>query len=97
MSAGKGAIVPEMTGKSSLSKQIILAKMTNPIIGDIPADTIFNAACAAAFVAQFHLSTADALATGADSLQMECNEHRGLSLLAGCIGSALFFEIEGRG
>ncbi len=75
--------------------------MRNPIIGDIPVDTLHRAACAVAFIARHHTDLADwaSLAETGDVSapdQLTANENRGLSLLCETIAAALWFEAEGR-
>ncbi len=73
----------------------------NPIIGDSCADTLYQAACVAAFLARYQLDRADGLFQGEmggafrpDPLN--ANETRGLSLLTESLAAALWFELEGR-
>lgn len=75
--------------------------MSNPIIGQTPIDTLYQAACAVEFLGRMHGDLADwqSLAAGSDICGPEnllANERRGLSVLCSCIASALNFEVDGR-
>lgn len=69
----------------------------NPIIGGNVADTLCNAACAVEFLQRVHSDLADWMmlsetsAIGGPEAPSQ-NEQRGLHLLLGCIGAALWFE-----
>jgi hypothetical protein len=78
-----------------------VASRRNPLIEDNQADTLYNAACVASFLARLQFDRSDALFTeetrglaGPDPLN--ANETRGLGLITKALAAALWFEIEGR-
>lgn len=78
-----------------------VASRRNPLIEDNQADTLYNAACVASFLARLQFDRSDALfaeetrgLAGPDPLN--ANETRGLGLITKALAAALWFEIEGR-
>lgn len=69
----------------------------NPIIGDAPADTLYLMGCAVSFLARTQSDYAEASQCGSSFCsELSSNQHRGFSLLLGCVESAVWFELEGR-
>ncbi len=78
-----------------------LAGRGNPLIEDTREDTLFNAACVAAFLAKVQQDRSEALfAEEARSVSspepLNASETRGLCLLTQTLAAALWFSLEGR-
>lgn len=78
-----------------------VARRRNPLIEDNQADTLYNVACVASFLARHQIDRSDALfmeekggVRGPDPLN--AIESRGLGLITEALAAALWFELEGR-
>ncbi len=78
-----------------------VASRRNPIIGDSREDTLYAAACVAAFLARQHSNQAEALTLEelrgvAGPCPFSAAETRGLAFVVDALAAALRFELEGR-